>query len=300
MPIIIYMNRINKDEFSFEKDSVIKRNEIIFPSTLDDVTNGRLYNYVVHFICTEGSCEFEIGGEHYKVKKNHLVIWSQPNLVSNLKTSDDFSFVSIAIANGFVSNDLPPLDNQFDTIGRMLLFKNPVLSLTAEERVRGISQILYIKGRLNEKQPFHRQLIQYSLAILFIDFFNVYIRVSGHLKINEQSVRVLTGFVKMLRRGDFRTQRSVAHYASELCVTAKYLSEICRRATGKAANWWIDQFTVNEIISLLRDGDLSFSKIAEDLNFSSISYFSRYVQHMLGMSPTNFRNGKRQSERAQD
>lgn len=84
--------------------------------------------------------------------------------------------------------------------------------------------------------------------------------------------------------------RDLDFYASRLCITPHYLSEICRKVSGRPATYWIDRFTIQEITRLLRQKELPLTAIAERMNFSSVSYFSRYVQKRIGMPPSEYRN----------
>ena len=73
---------------------------------------------------------------------------------------------------------------------------------------------------------------------------------------------------------------------SRRCVTLHYLSEICRKACGIPVTYWIDRFTLHEIANLLCQKELPLSEIAAGMNFSSFSYFSRYVSRHFGISHT--------------
>ena len=84
--------------------------------------------------------------------------------------------------------------------------------------------------------------------------------------------------------------RDLDFYASRLCITPHYLSEICRKVSGRPATYWIDRFTIQEITRLLRQRELPLTTIAERMNFSSVSYFSRYVQKRIGVPPSEYRN----------
>ena len=97
-------------------------------------------------------------------------------------------------------------------------------------------------------------------------------------------------FIEMLERGDYRKSREVSYYADALCVTPKYLSELCKKVSGYSANFWINRFTIIELAHLLRDKSLQLVDIAEQFNFSSQSHFSRYVERYLGAYPSAFRN----------
>ncbi|RZK22371.1 MAG: AraC family transcriptional regulator [Flavobacterium sp.] len=100
---------------------------------------------------------------------------------------------------------------------------------------------------------------------------------------------LLRRFVTLLENGEYIENREVAHYAEKLFITPKYLSYVCKKVTGYTTTFWIDRFTITEITRRLRNKKLTLNKIAKDMNFSSISYFSRYVQRTLGTSPTEYR-----------
>ena len=101
---------------------------------------------------------------------------------------------------------------------------------------------------------------------------------------------VMHRFIDMLERGDYRRSREVGYYADRLCVTPKYLSEVCRKVSGYAANFWINRYATIDIARLLRDKSLSLTDIADMYGFTSQSHFTRYVQQNLGASPSAFRS----------
>ena len=47
---------------------------------------------------------------------------------------------------------------------------------------------------------------------------------------------------------------------------------------------------MQEITRLLRQKELPLTEIAERMNFSSVSYFSRYIRKRLGVCPTEYRD----------
>ena len=59
--------------------------------------------------------------------------------------------------------------------------------------------------------------------------------------------------------------------------------------SGKPATYWIDCFTLQEITRLLRHKELPLNIIAEQMNFSSVSYFSRYVLKRIKTTPSEYR-----------
>ena len=91
----------------------------------------------------------------------------------------------------------------------------------------------------------------------------------------------------MLEDGTYREHREVSYYVDCLCITSKYLSEVLKKVSRYAANYWINRYTIFDISRLLSDKSLSFVQISDMFSFSSQAYLSRYVQQNLGFNPTD-------------
>ena len=125
--------------------------------------------------------------------------------------------------------------------------------------------------------------------MMFIDFYEFHARQNPQSEVSALTASVMRRFIDLLERGDYRKNREVGYYADLLCVTPKYLSEVCKKVSGFSANFWIDRFAVIELTRLLRDKSLSLTDISDLFGFTSQSHFSRYVQKNLGTSPSTFR-----------
>ncbi len=94
-------------------------------------------------------------------------------------------------------------------------------------------------------------------------------------------------FIRMVH-ADFARERSVAYYASALCVSPKYLSALVKEATGRTAARWIEDHVIMEAKNLLRYSGKNVQQVAYALNFPNQSAFGKYFKHLTGMSPTEF------------
>ena len=79
------------------------------------------------------------------------------------------------------------------------------------------------------------------------------------------------------------------YHAERLNVSPKYLSATIKRMTGNSVTSYIDRCTVPILKKYLNDERLSLTQIAEMMNFTSLSYFSRYCTKHLGQSPSEYR-----------
>ena len=136
---------------------------------------------------------------------------------------------------------------------------------------------------------FHQDVMINVVQTRIIDYFEIHAQMYEETEQSTQTTKVMSDFLALLERGDYREHRDIAYYADQLCVTPKYLSEISKKSSGMAANFWINRFTILEISRLLRDKTISFTEITDLFNFSSTSYFSRYVQNNLGVTPSAYR-----------
>ena len=95
--------------------------------------------------------------------------------------------------------------------------------------------------------------------------------------------------VERFERAKSLAKRSKTAISDLLNKSPKYLSEICKKNSGRTASEWIQNYTTQRLIILLENHDLNFTEIADILNFSSQSFFSRYVRKVLGVSPSEYR-----------
>lgn len=103
-----------------------------------------------------------------------------------------------------------------------------------------------------------------------------------------QSEKLFLRFIHLLETTRPRP-RFIEHYSSELCVTAKHLSEVCKKVSGRTALQWITEFITNDIRYHLLHTDLSIKEIVYQLQFPNSSFFGKYVRTHFGKSPSEVR-----------
>jgi AraC-like DNA-binding protein len=83
--------------------------------------------------------------------------------------------------------------------------------------------------------------------------------------------------------------REVKFYSSQLNISAKYLNHLSKIHSGITASEWIKRYAKERIIILLQNKNLNISEIADEMEFSSRSFFTRYVKKILGLTPGEYR-----------
>ncbi len=88
-------------------------------------------------------------------------------------------------------------------------------------------------------------------------------------------------------------ERQLDFYASRLCISVRYLSEIVSRyGEGTTAKQLINKQLVFKIKSLLSSTDMTVVEIANELDFPDQSYLSRFFKRYVGCYPTEYRGKK--------
>ena len=82
---------------------------------------------------------------------------------------------------------------------------------------------------------------------------------------------------------------SVDYFASEMNLSAKYLSDILKSLTGKTTQEHIHYQLIEKAKLKLLASGASVAEIAYELGFEYPQYFSRLFKEKTGMSPTAFR-----------
>ncbi len=113
---------------------------------------------------------------------------------------------------------------------------------------------------------------------------------------SERTAYIVKQLMQLLATGVSCTEREVRYYADRLHVSPKYLSATVKRVTGHSVSIYIARHTVPIIKGYLDDERLSLTQIADRMNFSSLSYFSRYCTKHLGQSPTDYRQSLQPKE----
>ena len=261
---------------------------IVFADTWQEINTLQYAGRVIHILCRKGNMGFTFQDTHYNVSSGDYVILPNAALASDFSASDDFQGILMNLSEAFVTSIA--IRSNYGIIGHLSLLRNPVMKLSERDFRICEAALLYLRMRMeDEKHFFREELLGSLLTAHILDLYDIHTRNHKDLQVSERVTSLLRKFVELLYNGEYVRNRDLEFYASRLCITPHYLSEICKKISGKPASYWIDRFTIQEITRLLRQKELSLTEIAERMNFSSVSYFSRYVQKRINLSPSEYR-----------
>lgn len=87
----------------------------------------------------------------------------------------------------------------------------------------------------------------------------------------------------------YQEAHDVAYYASRLCISTRYLSQITSRTVSKTPKQVIDSYIMQQARTLLDTTRLTIQEVAYRLGFSSQAMFSKFFKNQCGRTPSNYR-----------
>ena len=259
-------------------------------------------------ICTSGKVQAQMNGIQMELHKNQVAIVPQNVTVTDVMISPDFNLKGMFLTNRILQSFLREKMNIWNDM--MFIHRHYIVTMDEDEilfytHFYDMLTLAIAKGKDN---PLHTDVIQSLLrsAVLALcgamkmklsaDSSPLSARPEGTLSSESTLTSQLsTGkshfqrFLDLLHSSDVKRQ-TVETYASELCISPKYLTAVCKKNSGKTANEWITEQVLEDIRYYLRQTDLSIKQICDRLGFPNPSFFGKYVKDHFGMTPMTFRN----------
>ncbi|WP_113662066.1 helix-turn-helix domain-containing protein [Pedobacter nanyangensis] len=205
--------------------------------------------------------------------------------------SDDFEFISM----GFKKEYLKEQGVFLNGAEIMHLFSTDLVhkfSLNDDEFGDLVFSLKSLKKKINlpDSTPHFKDVVRHSFISVLYEILIVYskYRVFIPVKLNRQE-ELTTNFLNLLSE-NFKSEKRVQHYAKQLFVTSRHLSQVVKAVTGKTAGEIIDEMVINEAKVLLSSHLLNVSQVADELRFSDQSFFGKFFKKYTGVSPSVYKS----------
>ena len=262
--------------------------DFLFSTDFYGMNDPQLRHTCMHLLCTAGEGSFVFNEHCYHIMKNDLVVIPRPDRVSNLAAHADMQVEWFAADYKFLQNLLP--SNNYSIGGSISLNQDPVVPLTDEQAGHLLDSFHRLHDRMGDRHmQFYSELMGSLCLTMMYDIFEAHAERDATDTHSDRTAHIVKQLMALLATGISRTERDVSYYAQRLNVSPKYLSATIKRVTGHSVTSYIDRHTVPILKDYLNDERLSLTQIADHMNFTSLSYFSRYCTKHLGQSPSSYR-----------
>lgn len=242
------------------------------------------------FFCQgrEGALDFSYLGADIRFAAGDVLILKNPvPSVSSLRPSGDFSMAGVYIADPLIPR-LGIGKYASDARRKADLFLHPVIRMSRERAWEVERSFDDLHRRILATGSFHyEESVSMAVSRLVLDISEGQLENWLEQKPADANTDIFYRFIKLLEEGHYKVHRDVAWYAGQLCVSPKHLSFCANAAGGRSAQHWIDTLCIGGLTRDLRQR--SAREVCEEYHFSSLSYLSRYVKRLVGVSPREIR-----------
>ena len=254
-------------------------------------------------ICSQGRLQTDINGRQYLIEAGDMLLCNSFHTLTDALHSIDFS-CSIYCFPGTSSAEAVHVNEK---VLRDFFFANdnPVIHLTEEQRGLFRTYKILIGKKLEDgasryseqsMSGLHKAILYDILAVIDKQKHAATEATSTH---EEEYPSVKSEKVKhflMLLAEDDSRHHTVEYFASQLCVTPKYLSVICKQETGKTPSAWIRERLIEKIRYYLLNTSLSAKEIVHRVDMPNSSFFGKFVKQHFGCTPMEYRNKQMNSK----
>ena len=251
-------------------------------------TNMNLLAY-----CSKGMSQISVNGEQYEIHACEIFICPPEMSLENILISPDFEYQAICISSRLLQialNDYMKVWNQFVYMNKLRVVDMTGEPLDFYQKTCDLLRLcLDYKAETNLDKQYKTDVIRGLISSVLISFCHVLqLHTGEQAVVPKQNVSLFNRFLELLQTTEAKHQ-TVNDYAAQLCISAKYLTIISKKNSGRTANAWIQEYTLSGITNYLRTTDLSVKEISHRLGFPNTSFFGKYVKDHLGCSPLEYR-----------
>lgn len=240
-------------------------------------------------ICLEGQSKITINLKEWELTKNSCIINMPENVIGLLEVSNDFEGVITAISLDYLRDmhiDLKSIMPHYVLIRNYPCVKIEENDMDIVTRFFDLIALVIKDEKSTRKEEIAKGLFS-SLIFKIAESMDYANKEKRALKTKSKEYYFFN-FMEMLQK-NFRKHRNVSFYSDKLMITPRYLSTLIKEISGASAAQWIDEYIIAEASILLKFSDKNIQQIADELNFPSQSFFSKYFKQQTKRTPTEYR-----------
>lgn len=246
------------------------------------------HDFYVGMLFTKGSGTHQIEFKKYKIKPGHVFMIS-PGEVHNWKLStniDGYIF--------FHTREYFDLNFTYEKVDNFPFYcslrNNPLIKLTKNNYIKigNIFSELVEEYKQNEILKF--QKLSSLLNVLYIALSRIYLPVKSLQSRNANYLSKLKQLDQLIDK-HFKEYKLPRDYALLMHVSEKHLNRICKTCLNKTTSQLISDRVILEAKRRLAFSEISISQIADELGYSTSSYFIQLFKKKTGQTPLEFIKG---------
>ena len=245
--------------------------------------------------CSEGQFNVDVNMTQVEMGENLLMLQYPMGITcfGNFGVKETEGVV-IAASKEYLSSIRFDFNKLFND--SIVVLGNPRILLEEEERRICVEYIMLINRVLGASVGCKGDAVEALLSSVFYYLASVWKeRIEVKSAVGAQQERLSVIFEQFLHLVNlhYADERNMAFYAEKLELTPKYLSKLIKQVSGRSGPDWINTVVVVAAKKMLRYSGSTIKEIVEGLHFPNQSVFYKFFKIHTGMTPSEYRTGKR-------
>ena len=259
-------------------------------------TNKDIFKYPVRIdafilaICSDGVIELSYNLNHITLSSNSLFLYL-PGSIIRLNTLQPSKLSIMMFTREFIDE----LGMKFDNIPLQYRIMREIFTTNLNEtsRIELQSMLRLTSGYIykNKTNMYYSEMVKTSFkSFIYRALYEInacYGKTTSEI-LPAQNNNHFDRFMRLLEE-NYMNEHAIRFYSDKMGLSPKYLSLMIKKASGKLATEWIDEYVILEAKNLIKYSSMSIQEIAYALNFPNQSFFGKFFKRHTGISPKAYR-----------
>ena len=256
----------------------------------------RFDGYIIFFL-RSGHFTIDLNLNSYEVKPQSLLVNVPGNIIKLTSYAEDHigdaQLYFVLASREFMSGIRFDFNKVFQE--SLILLKNPCITLNEAdlalaENYFTLAREVVLSDKENKKEMLGSLVTSFTYMVMDVCTRALNEARKAQTPSSARVNQLFERFIALVTEYH-NTERGMAFYADQLCLTPKYLSKLVKQASGRSAPAWIDSFVILEAKNMLKYSDKTIKEIVYALHFPNQSVFYKFFKAHTGMTPSEYRNG---------
>ncbi len=253
------------------------------------------FNATVCILVLSGTAQASINHKSYPVTANTTLLLSASHLFCFENYSTDFTCFCLFVSKLFMEEmDSTDMIHKRIRYG-VKLYNAPIIIMNEADISLLSSRMAAVDQAISHTEHrYYKEVILNTLFAFYLDLSDI-IDQRSQWNNNPNLTRhesIIKSFIELLVQ-HYRQEHKVEFYASQLNISAHYLTLIVKRITGQSVCDFIFEMLYSEARNLLTYSQLTIQEITTTLHFSDQSAFGKFFKRRAGISPIDYRKNKK-------
>lgn len=270
---------------SIGTDLILCRNSRI----IDFSTEPFISEHFILLVCVSGKAVGNINLVRHEITYPEILVVRPDQLLQFESFSDDFVGFFVLASKDYLKKMDLRVTEVLPVAFLSRLFQNPLITLSKKDLRDAVMFFNFIFEIMNDEDNPFRDLAVVNMLRAFLFEAGFYLSKNMDVAVSTPRQDPILEQLLALIQENFHEHKDSAFYAEKMNLTQNYLYKVIKKVTNKTVSDWIEQYTITEAKSLLRDDSLSIDDVSKQMNFPSQSFFGKYFKRVVGMSPNAYR-----------